>query len=199
MGEPINVVRMTISVPREVKDQMDAATEKVNWSAIATKAFHGELLALKSERKAKTMDEVISRLKAADDLERKEEYQEGRRVGKEWAKQEARPGQLRHLPQLRNLRRSMDEASSKLPSGFENVARDAALGVGHGVGFHVYLGTLGRGLITTWGEVKSIADEAKSFWQAVLGEYKHRIESADFGQGFVDGALEVWDAVKEKL
>lgn len=93
----------------------------------------------------------------------------------------------------------MDEASRNLPEGFGNVARDAALGVGPGVGWHVYYGLHGRGIVSTWGEVKTIADQAESFWQRVLGEHKHRIESADFGQGFVDGALQVWDAVKDKL
>src|SRR6516165_3233067 len=97
MGDPVNVVRMTISVPRQVKEQMDAASEKVNWSAIATKAFQNELLALQSERQAKSMDDVVARLKAAAELEANEDYQGGFEAGREWAKSTAKPKELQRV------------------------------------------------------------------------------------------------------
>src|SRR5690348_8820163 len=100
MGDPVNVVRMTISVPREVKEAMDATTAKVNWSAIATKAFQAELLALQSERQAKTMDEVVARLKAAAEIEANEDYQAGHSAGETWAKEDATPKQLRRLEKM---------------------------------------------------------------------------------------------------
>jgi hypothetical protein len=80
------------------------------------------------------------------------------------------------------------------------VAREAALGIGHGVGWHVYFGMFGRkGPVSNWNEVKVISAEADAFWHGVLGDDKHRIESASFGQGFVDGALGVWAKVESQL
>jgi hypothetical protein len=95
MGEPVNVVRMTISVPRDVKTQMDAVREKVNWSALATQAFRDELKALESRKEVSTMDEVIARLKTAAELEANEDYQAGLEAGRGWAKSTAKPKELR--------------------------------------------------------------------------------------------------------
>jgi cell pole-organizing protein PopZ len=189
------VVRTNISVPRELKARMDAVKAPVNWSAVACRAFEAKLLELQSQqREVKAMEDVVARLKAADELERSEDYGAGYAAGERWAKEEARPSQLR------SLRRSMDEPAHSQPPGFANVARDAELGVGPGVGWHVYFGTIGRkGPVTDWSEVKNLAAEADAFWSDVLGDDKHQIESASFGQGFVDGALSVWEKVKAKL
>lgn len=46
MSEPVNVVRMTISVPKDLKKQMDAVKEPVNWSAEASRAFREKLVEL---------------------------------------------------------------------------------------------------------------------------------------------------------
>ena len=193
MSEPQKAARFNITIPPGLKARMEAATPTENWSAVAARAFEQRLLELESQKEPKTMNDVITRLKAADELDRDEDYQAGREAGDRWAQQEARPRQLR------NLRRAMEESSRSLPPGFENVARDAALGVGPGVGWHLYFGMLGRGVVTNWEEVKAISAEADAFWRGVLGDDKHRIESPSFGQGFADGALGVWAKVEGHL
>ena len=146
MADPqnANVVRMNISVPRDLKARMDAATAyllpgSVNWSAVASAAFEAKLLELASKKEVRGVKDVIARLRAADELDRNEDYRAGRAAGERWAEQKAT------AQQLRSLRRSVDESSGSLPAGFESVARDAASGTGPGVGWHVYFGTLGAG------------------------------------------------------
>jgi len=198
VSESQKAARFNITIPPGLKARIEAAPPE-NWSAVAARAFEQRLLELESKKEVEGRRDLIARLKAADELDHNEDYEAGRAAGERWAQQEARPRQLRNIPQLRNLRRSMDESSASLPPGFAGVAQDAALGVGPGVGWHVYFGMLGRRAVTNWAEVKAIFAEAEAFWRGVLGDDNHRIESAFFGQGFVDGALAVWDAVKDQL
>jgi hypothetical protein len=178
MGDPVNVVRMTISVPRQVKEQMDAAAEKVNWSAIATKAFQAELLALESERQAKTMDEVVARLKAAAAIEANEDYQAGHEAGEAWAKEHATPKQLRRLEKL------ADDPQYDIESHLD-----------------IFANVLNRGIANGLYEVIEPEGEmCEAFWESVIGDNgKEKMDEEDFAKGFIEGALEVWDAVKDKL
>jgi hypothetical protein len=179
MGEPVNVVRMTISVPRELKERMEAAKESVNWSAVAARAFEGKLLELQSQREAKNMNEVVARLKAADELERSEEYQAGRTAGEAWAKEAATPRQLRRLVAL---------------------AEDQYGITGH---LHIFADSMNRGIGHGLADVMNPGQEfnldSEGFWIRVLGDDRQRIEDEDFARGFVDAAREVWEAVKGKL
>jgi hypothetical protein len=198
VSETQNVVRMNISVPRELKARMDAATAyrlpgSVNWSAVASAAFEAKLLELASNKEVRGLKDVIARLRAADELDRNENYRAGRVAGERWAEQKAT------AQQLRNLRRCVDESSGRLLAGFESVASDAASETGPGVGWHVYFGTLGRGVARTWPEVQAVSAEADTFWRGVLGDESYRIESVPFGQGFVDGALGVWAKVERQV
>ena len=189
MGDVVNVVRMTISVPKELKAQMDGTTS-VNWSAVASEAFRAKLLTLQSKKETTTMDEVAERLRAGDELDRNIDYRDGWAAGERWARQEARP------KQLRNLQQSMEESAQDPGAGFETVA-------GHkpaGVGWHVYLGMLGRrGAVTSFVEVREIAVAADAFWNSVIGTDRNRIETASFGQGFVEGALSIWEQIKDQV
>src|SRR5260370_41740506 len=97
MGDSQGVIRVNISVPRELKARMDAAPAKANWSAVACRAFEDKLLELESTKEVTTMDEVIARLKAADEMEAKEQYQEGLEAGRGWEKEIASPRQVRRL------------------------------------------------------------------------------------------------------
>jgi hypothetical protein len=194
MSETQKAARFNITIPADLKARMEDVSTAENWSALAARAFEQRLLELDSQKEAKTMNEVIARLRVADKLDSNEDYRAGYAAGERWAKEDARPRQLR------NLKRSMDESSRTLPHGFANVAHDAALGVGPGVGWHVYFGMLGRnGPVTNWTDVNSISSDAETFWSGLLRTDRHRIESASFGQGFVDGALAVWARVESSL
>src|SRR5438067_2084091 len=97
MSEQDGVIRVNISVPRKLKAEMESAPEPTNWSAIACEAFQSHLLGLKSRREAKTMDEVIARMRAADELEQNQRYQAGHGAGDFWARRKARPSELRAM------------------------------------------------------------------------------------------------------
>src|SRR5262245_60643039 len=108
MSEQQGAVRTNVSLPRGLKARMDAVKVPVNWSAVAAEAFERKLLELESRREVGNMDEVLARLKAAAALDGKEDYQEGRVAGEAWAKEGARPKQLRGLEQLIDLREVLE-------------------------------------------------------------------------------------------
>jgi hypothetical protein len=181
-GEAQNVVRMNISVPRDLKARMDAVSASVNWSAIAAPAFEAKLLELEAKGNPKSMQEVIARLKAADEADANEERQKGREVGERWAKRGARPRQLRRL----------DELISNSPYELEVCL----------LGFdkHVYgiAGGLYRAIHGRQNDIENIAVE--TFWENIVGENgRDRMEDLDFASGFCEGALEVWDQVRSEV
>jgi hypothetical protein len=181
MSETQGVIRTNISVPRELKARMDAVAERVNWSATAAEAFEAKLLALASTREVKGMDEVIARLKAADDLDSKEEYQAGREAGETWAREDARPKELRALARL---------AEAEPRFGIEG-----QLGI--------YANGMNRGI--AWGLCEDLypheeCRDVTTFWESILGDGgEDLIENHHFALGFCEGALDVWEKVKGKL
>ena len=179
MGEQ-GVVRMNVSVPRGLKERMDAAAESVNWSAVAARAFEGRLLELQSQKKGMKMEEVIARLTAAAELENNEFYQAGRQAGEAWARGKATPRQLRRLEELLQNEEYHGEASWVLET-YTN-------GLNHGISV---------GLAEDLNPRQDI--ETSEFWEAVLGDDAERIEDLDFARGFVEGALDIWQSVKDKL
>lgn len=189
MGES-GVVRTNISVPRELKAHMDRV-QGVNWSAVASEAFERKLLELESQKEVKGMDEVIARLKAADELDRKEEYQAGRKAGERWAREDARPRQLRKLSGfvLFGELKSLLEEFGRTPALAEFRRSDA-----NAVSHYLF-----RAINPTEEhDVQSV----RAFWTAALGdeaERSNRIEDQDFVRGFCDGAHDVWEKVRRTL
>src|SRR5690349_19928782 len=82
--------RTTITVPADLKDRMDATGSSVNWSAVAARAFEVKLAEINARKKGATMDDVITRMKAADEADANEARQEGKEAGEQWARTEAR-------------------------------------------------------------------------------------------------------------
>jgi hypothetical protein len=180
MGEE-GSIRANVSLPRELKRQMDAVTEPVNWSAVAAGAFRAKLLELESRKEGKTMDDVVARLRAADEMDRSEDYQEGRQAGEEWARDYARP---RHLRRLREL---ADEPEF----GLRNLDVFAN-GGNNGIAWDLYRYLHPRQ------DVDRVA--VKVFWEEVLGDDgADRMEDVTFARGFCEGALDVWGKVEKKL
>jgi hypothetical protein len=178
MGEPVNVIRVTITVPRDVKAAMDNVEERVNWSAVATEAFQAKLLAIKSKKGTESMDDVVSRLKAAAEIEANEDYQAGHEAGIEWAKDEAAPKQLRRLEELANHPQY----------GIDDWLSIYTNGANHGIAHGLY------SVIEPQGEM------IEEFWECALGDDSmKKIEEHDFAKGFWEGAIEVWEAVKGKV
>ncbi len=182
MGEAVNVVRMTISVPRDLKADMDDVSTPVNWSAAAVGAFRVKLRELASVKETTTMDDVIARLKAADENDSNEQRQEGKEAGELWARDDARPRQLRRLLALDHLN---GEGIDYHLGVYDN-------GMNHGIAWGLYA-WLFNGDDFGNGDIDS-------FWEGAIGDGgREKIDDIDYASGFCEGALEVWEKVKGKL
>jgi hypothetical protein len=183
MGEEQGAARTTISLPRDLKARMDAVKVPVNWSAVAAQAFEAKLLELASKKGAKGMDEVIARMKAAEKLDSNEDYQKGWAAGERWAKEEARPKQLRDLDKrLGAWQHDIEEALSAWTNGMNK-------GIAHG-------------LFTAIHPLKEDVDRhtVACFWEVAIGDNgEELIEDWDYARGFIEGALDVWEKVEGKL
>jgi hypothetical protein len=181
MGEQ-GFVRTTISLPRELKDRMDEVTASVNWSAVAAQAFEAKLLELASKKEVGSMDDVINRLKAAAELEDREDYQAGFAAGERWAKARATPKQLRRLAEYLD---SFNEYTDWYDIDG---------------GWNAPWGATGYFALAVLGLKDDEADRtaADAFWEQALGD-DERVRDQDFFHGFGDGALDVWEKVQDKL
>lgn len=177
-----NAVRTTITIPPDVKKRMDAADSGVNWSAVATEAFRAKLLDLESSKRVETMTDAIERLRAADKQDGSEEYEAGVEVGETWAKEKARPKQLRRLAKAAEemeLRWQTDLATQI----------ETLLEQGSDIREFLYETIGGLDL-----------QDAPCFWEDSLGESQAaELNSAMFAQGFVAGALTFWESVEDKI
>ncbi len=181
MGGKQGVIRVNISVPRELKDQMEAVNS-VNWSGVAAEAFRKKLRELESRKDAKTMDDVVARLKAAAELEGKEDYQAGFAAGERWAKKEATPKQLRRLAEY------IDRFATERLDWFD---------VDY-PGWDAPWGATGFFALAVLGSNKDVADrgEDECFWKRALGDNADRAQDPDFFRGFGEGAASVWEKVQ---
>lgn len=163
---------MNISVPAELKEDMDCVEVVVNWSKVAAEAFRSKVLEIESQRKGTTMSDVINRMKAAAELEKNQDYNDGKAAGLTWAKEDATPKQLRRLE---------DEYSG--PSLW--LSSPNAFGWA-GVVYSMIHGDF------------EDRNELNDFWESAIPDAK-RIEDEAFAEGFVDGALELWESVKKHI
>jgi len=212
MGKPKNVVPMTLSVPKELKAKMEAVKTSVNWSAVASAAFETKILELVSKREVKSMDDLITRLKAAAELEANQDYQEGHQMGEKWATGKATPRQLRRLQaQADDLKCSLTEwlnyvAADGMTIELMNELADNPLIAPKlaEAGALPYSGPMktGIGRALYWclfPDRVPDRSEIEAFWLNALDTREHAIEIHDFARGFVEGALEVWQKVRGKL
>jgi hypothetical protein len=182
MTKPTAAVRMNITVPGDVKSRMDTAKD-VNWSAVASEAFRAKLLDLESRKAAGTMTEVVERLRASQAKRENEQHQQGAKAGRAWAKEDAEAHQLERLA-------SGPPEKSYEWAGWLGVYDN---GQNAGVAKGLYQDICGRDADGDWRDVRE-------YWDRVLGDHgSERIADHDFALGFIEGALEVWDAVKDKL
>src|SRR5947207_11274298 len=94
------MARTTISLPDDLKAEMDKAAADANWSAIAADAFRSELNQIKARnaaRKGKPMQAAIERLKASKQKYEEEATGRGHGAGIKWARDEADYGELKSL------------------------------------------------------------------------------------------------------
>jgi hypothetical protein len=178
----MTIHRTTISIPSELKERMDAIKDQVNWSAVAARAFQAELDWI-NRRSKRTMnkEDIVKRMKAEAEEDSKEEYQEGYEMGKDWAQEYAKPRELRAL---------------------DNLSRNS--GCDLSVTLAVYVNGMNHSI--AWGLWQAIYkqepnhDEVRRFWEEALGDDNaDRIEDQDFARGFCEGALAIWEEVKDEV
>jgi hypothetical protein len=190
VAEPQNVVRMNISVPRDLKARMDSATKyllpgTVNWSAVASAAFEAKLLDLASKKETGTMEDVIARLKAAEEADSNEQRQEGAEAGRAWARNVARPRQLRRLARLGKKKDAVEDQLSGFNADTKHGIATSLYAVLHDL--PVASKAFGTG-------------DVAYFWLETVGPGgRAKMDDIDFASGFCDGAREVWEKVKDSL
>jgi hypothetical protein len=144
--------------------------------------FEVKPLELESTKETATMEDVIKRLKAADELDSLETYQKGQKEGEQWAKTYARPRQLRSLD--KETRDDPYDVVDHIDMWNNNS------NIGHEIGIFWAI---------NGGEEEPDRSEAEAFWAKILEDNKAMISDKDFAHGFVKGALRVWDAVESKI
>jgi hypothetical protein len=158
--------------------------ECVNWSSIAVRAFEAEVGRLAAEKKEKLMDDVIDRLRASKRESESREYKTGLEVGREWAKNRADADELERLAFVRSRLNDRDWH------------RSLQKGMGHKLmpGERLALTIIGN-------EVgKPTQHELIKKWEEIVEDHiGDRCLQADFVRGVADGALEVWNAVKDHI
>ena len=202
--------RTTITVPMKLKRRMKALGNEVNWSSIACAAFEARLNELTSETEVDSLDAVIDRLKrfsTAETVRDSDAFESGGEEGKRWAMSAAAPGQLQRFEDFRNqhdeqqwknflqdekgwraLAGCLDpdmcnEGGGPRRGGPGRRGRSAERGPGRG--------SQGEG-----GPRPRRGMRARRTWMMILDEWP---DHTDFFPGFVEGALEVWRSVKDRL
>jgi hypothetical protein len=172
--------RTTISVPFDLKRRMAAITEAVNWSAIACRAFEATLAEIAARKERKVMDDVVQRLRASKQRIEDEQYQEGEEAGRRWAENEAEADELSRLEQCRQGA-GYDWARLFYQRESQAYSADEWL------------------FFRIRPEFEGDREEARLFWEDVLGEDAHLTDIPSFVQGFAEGALGLWGEVKDRL
>src|SRR5437588_127657 len=170
-------VRMNISVPHSLKRDMDAVDSPVNWSAVAADAFRDKLLEIASRRGARTIDEVVRRLKAAQARETNANYRAGKAAGEKWARDGATPRQLRKMAKAAGEGFEFMED----PAG----VRQDAVRVAE--------------IVINEGEVRWRDLARYESYLSGIGLTAESMEDKAYLEGFVAGATELWEKVSGKL
>jgi hypothetical protein len=172
---------VSIYVPADLKRRMDKTKEAVNWSSLACAAFEMKLGEIAAKKKEKDMEDVIQRLRAAALEEGAEAYSAGVAQGQAWARDFAKPSQLKRLSsQMRDFGDDWDRYMEG-----ESDYTEAEL-----LAFDI-LGNLEDG--------HDRADAA-AFWRESLGaDSAEQVADDEFLRGFVEGSLDIWRQVQRRL
>lgn len=184
-------VRMNITVPAALKKRMDGVKERVNWSAIASRAFEAEIDRIHEQREIEGMSEIVKRLretKRAEEAKKDEVYAEGFEAGKAWAAENATATELGNMYEnyQTKLRGQLDEDTSLNGVSWydDNSPTYLILELAGGTetsdwsDFHDRLGFDNRTLCAEMPELK---------------------ENIRYCIAFVEGAVAVWEEVKDQI
>jgi hypothetical protein len=172
------MARSNISIPDDLKRRMDQVEgERVNWSALACQAFESRLAEIITKQGAKDMEEVVARLRASRMKTSSKLKTAGHEAGVEWAKTSAEAEELRRIEGL-----CSSDWAEWLAGPF-----NMSYGVEECFVFAVQPENDGS---------RSAVDD---FWGQAAPEITRPEINEDFIDGFTNGAMEVWYAVKDRL
>jgi hypothetical protein len=177
-------VKTSISVPVDLKARMDAVGESVSWSAVACAAFEQRLAEIIKRKGVRDMLDVVARLRASKRQGEDSRYQEGHEAGRAWAEEKAEARELELLEVCRH----------QIGCQWGAVFDPDRLGGGLPAGEWIYY--------TMHPNHKDEDDKAMDYWEEVRSRWDdHRDVYYDdvFMKGFVEGAIELWKEVKDKL
>jgi hypothetical protein len=188
MAKVTGFVRTTISVPASLKRQMDRVKEPVNWSALAAIAFEQKLAEIANKKERKTMDDVISRLRASKRHSDSEAFKIGFEAGQEWAKSTAEARELERLADFAERLSNSRECDADYFFSDQNASAFSTAELLHS-------------------EFAAGHDidraEAAEFWEHTVGskvnDHAKWLGDNQFLRGFVEGALAIWDEVCGEL
>ncbi len=164
-------MRMNIYVPDDLRKRMDKVKD-ANWSALACRAFESELAEI-AARKAKPMvtQDVLARLRASKAEADSDECKAGREAGTTWAQRKA------SAPELERLAGARLAYITTQPGSAFTAAEHLV---------EVIDGEMSR-------------SSAREFWEHAVGDDWEETCTDEFVNGFKDGAIAVWNSVKNQL
>jgi hypothetical protein len=167
------MARTTISLPDDLKEEMDKLGGDTNWSSLAASAFVAELNRIKARKaalKGKPMNAAIQRLKESRERYLQDAESRGKVDGTRWAMESAEWGELKRLA----------EAWPRVESCETNDALGAP-----GVFLRMIHAMVDRAAIQNfWADFGKEHDDSDAY-------------SSEYWDGFVVGALEVFEAAEE--
>jgi hypothetical protein len=178
----LGVIRTNVSIPADLKRRMEKAKEPVNWSALAAEAFERKLSELEIKKENPVMAGVIERLRASKQEAESQEYKTGWDAGKKWAEKYA------EVPELRRLETWLDDSDIEQGGRYDLVFPEInAFDAAEHLAFAIRPDDQSR-------------SGAKEFWENAVDEaLRDEIAQPECLRGFVEGAIDVWNKVKDQL
>ncbi len=154
---------------------------EINLSQVIAEVFRAKTRALSAQNGSKNMSNLIQRLKASKLARENAERADGVEAGRTWATEHA------EFNELHNLSEWWDTASEDGRDVVLTTQETDAFGASHQLACVIR------------GECCRDRKDSDQFWEEAIGDDNGQRHSDRFVRGFVEGALQVWNAVKDKL
>lgn len=182
-------VRMTISVPAELRHQMDALAAKadVNWSQLACNAYEAAVAKQAGKKDELSLDDLITRVRVSKQQTTDEKYRQGLELGAKWAESFGYEDFLR----LEDFVTSLTDVVWKDLANTKGSQKISAR------------------LLRTLDGGGALSEDAKSNWMADVprvsevgvprGRSQDLHNNIPFLRGYCDGAMKIWLQIKDKI
>jgi hypothetical protein len=155
-----------------VPDEMKTRMDEVgelNWSAVAQRAFEIEINSQRWKMETDAIERAAARLRTSREKYLKEQHLDGKASGRAWA--------LDHA-EYRALKAVADHDWAELP---EETYASWLCALAHS-------------------RYPPSEEDVKELWETLLQDRFHGTErTPEFVKGYIEGALEVWDEVADKI